>query len=156
MYIRKAQEKDIERIGDLLAQVLAVHAALRPDLFRPGTVKYTKEDLVGILQDETRPVFVAVDEADAVQGYAFCRLREPTESRHMTPHRTFFIDDLCVDGAVRGRGVGRALFEFVKKEAERLGCYAVTLNVWEGNDGARRFYEVMGMRPSKTQMEMIL
>ena len=32
----------------------------------------------------------------------------------------------------------------------------MTLNVWEGNDTARRFYEKMGMVPKETQMEFIL
>ena len=52
--------------------------------------------------------------------------------------------------------VGSALFEFAKEEAKRLGCYELTLNVWEGNDGARHFYEKMGMKPKETQMEYIL
>ena len=37
-----------------------------------------------------------------------------------------------------------------------MGCYEVTLNVWEGNDTARRFYEKMGMVTKETQMEFIL
>ena len=37
--------------------------------------------------------------------------------------------------------------------AKQTGCYTVTLNVWEGNDGARHFYEKMGMFVRETQME---
>ena len=43
--------------------------------------------------------------------------------------------------------------EYVKKEAKRRGCYEVTLNVWTGNTSAERFYERMGMRTKKRQME---
>ena len=32
----------------------------------------------------------------------------------------------------------------------------MTLNVWEGNDAARAFYDKMGMRPKETQLELIL
>jgi ribosomal protein S18 acetylase RimI-like enzyme len=46
--------------------------------------------------------------------------------------------------------------EHVKKEAAERGCYEITLNVWEGNDSARRFYESMGFGIKETQMEMIL
>ena len=46
--------------------------------------------------------------------------------------------------------------EAVKKEAVRLGCYEVTLNVWEGNDSAKAFYEKMGLKPKETQMEYII
>ncbi len=48
------------------------------------------------------------------------------------------------------------LYEHVKAEAKRLGCYNITLNVWAGNDGAQKFYEAMGMKPRKTMLETIL
>ena len=37
MIIRKAEEKDIPRIIELLGQVLQIHADIRPDIFIPGT-----------------------------------------------------------------------------------------------------------------------
>ena len=66
------------------------------------------------------------------------------------------IDDLCVDESARGQHVGEELFEFVKAEAKRLGCYEIMLTVWEGNDPAKAFYDKMGMRPKETMMEYIL
>ena len=38
MLIRRAQEKDMEGINNLLYQVLMVHHYGRPDLFKPGRV----------------------------------------------------------------------------------------------------------------------
>ena len=35
--IRKAEERDIPRIIELLGQVLQIHADIRPDIFIPGT-----------------------------------------------------------------------------------------------------------------------
>ena len=67
-----------------------------------------------------------------------------------------YIDDLVVDETVRGQHVGTALFEHVKDWAREQGFYNVTLNVWECNPGARAFYEAMGMRVMKTEMEAIL
>ena len=52
--------------------------------------------------------------------------------------------------------VGTALFSFVKDYARELGCHNITLNVWEGNDSARRFYDAMGFGIQKTLMEMII
>lgn len=43
-----------------------------------------------------------------------------------------------------------------KAEAKRLGCYNITLNEWEGNEGARKFYERLGMEPQRTTLELIL
>ena len=45
MIIRKAKEKDIPRIIELLGQVLQIHADIRPDIFIPDTTKYTVEEL---------------------------------------------------------------------------------------------------------------
>lgn len=54
MYIRRAQEKDIERINDLLFQVNKVHSDKRPDLFRQGGRKYTDKELVALIADDER------------------------------------------------------------------------------------------------------
>lgn len=156
MTIRRAQAKDIKTILSLLQQVLELHAAIRPDIFVSGTTKYTEEELGTMIRDDEKPVFVAVDEADAVLGYAFCQIRQQPFSNNMVPFRSFFIDDLCVDETVRGKRIGEQLFEYVKQEAKRIGCYEVTLNVWQGNDAAERFYERMGMKTKERQLELIL
>ena len=152
MIIRRATEKDIDGVLRLLSQILELHADIRPDIFVSGSTKYTAEELFGIFHDPEKPVYVA-DDGGAV-GYAFCVLREPPFTNTMYPRRTLYIDDLCMDESRRGEHIGEALFRFVLGEAKRLGCADVTLNVWEGNDGARRFYERMGMRPRETMMEL--
>ncbi len=156
MKIRRAEEKDIPRIDALLSQVLEIHAALRPDLFVSGTRKYTDEELKGILKDDNTPVFAAVDENDVLAGYAFCVMNDYSGSNNMQPVRSLYIDDLCVDENARGAHVGRSLYEYVMAYAKEQGCYSVTLNVWEGNDSARAFYDRMGFGIQKTVMEKIL
>lgn len=153
MTIRRAKEKDIDSLLRLLSQVLELHATIRPDVFVPGSTKYTLQELSEKLPDDQAPVYVAVDENDNVIGYAFCVLREPPFANTMRYRKTFYIDDLCVDEAFRGKRIGETLFRFVLEEAKRLDCAEVTLNVWEGNDGAKSFYEKMGMRPKETMME---
>ncbi len=156
MVIRRAFKEDTEAVLRLLSQVLEVHAAIRPDIFVSGTTKYSAEDLCSLFSDDITPVYVAEDETGYVCGYVFCQIQEPAFSSTMRPHRTLFIDDLCVDEKIRGKHIGRELFEFVKEEAKRLGCYEVALNVWEGNDAACDFYRAMGMKPMETRMEYIL
>ena len=43
--IRRAVVKDINRIEELLYQVHKVHSDERPDIFKEGMKKYTKEEL---------------------------------------------------------------------------------------------------------------
>ena len=156
MTIRKAEEKDIPRITELLEQVLQIHADIRPDIFIPGTTKYTVDELTELLKNEKKPIYVAVNEADICVGYAFCQLQEQPFSNNMVPFKSLFIDDLCVDQQARGQHIGESLFEYVKSEAKFMGCYEVTLDVWTGNTSAERFYEKMGMKTKERQMEYIL
>ena len=155
MTIRYANEKDIPRLADLLCQVLDVHHKGRPDIFKAGARKYTDAELSAILADENTPVFVAEDDT-GVLGYAFCIFTQHKDHNVLTDVKTLYIDDLCVDEAARGKGVGRLLYEHVLAYAKEAGCYNVTLNVWACNESAMRFYEHLGLVPQKTYMETIL
>ena len=152
--IRKASVADIPRLMDLLHQVNMVHHHLRPELFKPNTTKYSEQELETLLGDESKPIFVYDD--GAVLGYAFCQITQVKNDRLLQDRKSLYIDDLCVDETARGRHIGSALFEFVRNYAKSIGCHAVTLNVWAGNDAAMQFYQSKGMRPQKTGMEMEL
>lgn len=156
MDIRRAQEKDMEGIDKLLCQVLAIHHRGRPDLFKGDTKKYTDDELRILLHDDTRPVFVGVDEAQKVLGYVFCIFQQHIGDNILTDIKTLYIDDLCVDETVRGQHIGKALYEYVLDFARMQGCYNVTLNVWACNESAKRFYERCGLVPQKFGMEKIL
>ena len=154
--IRRAEEKDIPQILELLVQVCMVHHNGRPDLFKGPATKYTAEQLHGILADDKTPVFVSVNEQDLTEGYAFCILKQLPDDNVLTDIRTLYIDDLCVYEHLRGKHIGRELYEYVLGYARAIGCYNVTLNVWACNENARRFYEACGLVPQKIGMEKIL
>lgn len=156
MKLRSAEISDIGRITELLYQVHKVHSDGRPDIFRPGAKKYTEGELLEIIQDDTRPVYVAENDNGVVDGYAFCLLQEVKDDKSCQDMKTLYIDDLCVDEKSRGEHIGSALYHYVCEEAKRLGCYHITLNVWELNSSAKKFYETMGLKPLKTTLEHIL
>ena len=156
MNIRRATERDIPGLNRLLEQVLMVHHVGRPDLFKSGAKKYTDEELKEILVDDSRPIFVGVDESEEVMGYAFCIFQQHIGSHILTDIKTLYIDDLCVDETLRGQHVGRQLYDYVVQFAKDSGCYNVTLNVWSCNESAMHFYEKCGLKPQKIGMEVIL
>lgn len=53
--IRRAGARDVAGVHELLSQVLEVHAAGRPGLFRTGTRKYTDDELLGIFANDETP-----------------------------------------------------------------------------------------------------
>lgn len=86
----------------------------------------------------------------------FLEIRNNHKSSNLKEFKILFIDDLCIDQNVRGKRIGSILFNHIKEEAKELGCYEITLNVWEGNDSAYNFYKKEGMKVKETQMELIL
>lgn len=153
--IRRATDRDIPALDTLLYEVHEIHSDLRPDLFRAGAKKYTDEQLRKLIADDTTPIFVA-DFAGEVVGYAFCIHKQFVGSNSMTDIKTLYIDDLCVDRAMRGAHIGAQLYEFVLDYARKTGCYNVTLNVWAENQNALQFYQKVGMKVQKLGMETIL
>ena len=155
MEIRRAESRDIPGMIELLYQVGGVHHDIRPDIFRSGALKYDEAALEELLKDETRPIFVAVEE-DLVLGYCFCVIKQFLNHEIFVNRSEFYIDDLCVDENHRGQGIARALFHHVTGYAKEHHFDAITLNVWCGNDNAMRFYENVGMKHRNIMMEMKL
>ena len=152
--VRRAEKRDIPGLTALLYQVGAVHHGIRPDLFKGNAPKYSEHELEAVINDESKPIFVYDD--GKIRGHAFCQITEVRSHRLLQDVKTLYIDDICVDEAVRGKHIGQALYEYVRDYSRSIGCHNITLNVWEGNDAAMRFYKSMGMRVQKTGMEAIL
>ena len=73
MIIRKAKEKDIPRILELLEQVLQIHADIRPDIFIPGTTKYTIDELRELLKHKEKPIYTVESKCEHADGErSFC------------------------------------------------------------------------------------
>lgn len=149
--IRRANTYDLDGINHLLYQVNNVHADGRPDLFSHGGKKYNDEELLKVIKDEKRPIFVYENEEHQILGYAFCIHQELYSQK-----KTLYIDDLCVDETSRGQHIGKQLYQYVVEYAKQNNFYHITLNVWCLNESAMKFYESCGMTPLKIMMEQKL
>ena len=154
MIIRPAEKRDIPRLYEMLGQILRLHAKLRPDVFRSDREKFDPDELAELLKREDRPSFVAEEDGVCV-GYALCEIKEP-KIPQMLKRRVLYLDDLCVDESARGRGVGRALVDFLLGYAREIGADSLELNVWECNADAVAFYERMGFATQCRHMEIPL
>lgn len=153
--IRPATVADFPTLENLLGQILQVHHQARPDLFKAEGQKFSRAELVALLDNPKKPIFVYEGENGEILGHLFCQLREEN-SAVQEPIKTLFIDDLCVDEAARGQKIGQQLYAFAEDLARKEKCYNLTLNVWNDNEGATRFYENLGMKAQVTTMERIL
>ena len=94
--VRRAEEKDVAAIIELLKQVNKVHDDGRPDLFKLAT-KYTADELREIIANDQTPVFVCTDENGKVLGHGFCVFQRPENTNLLQDILTLYIDDICVD-----------------------------------------------------------
>lgn len=155
MEIRFAKPEDTLAILALLEQIGRVHYNIRPDMFQPAAQKYGASQVLARLANPQTPTFVAV-EGDKVVGYSFCELKDFQKHPVMSDHKEMFLEDLCVAEDARRKGVGKALYAYVRDYARQVGCHNLTLHVWRDNAGAVAFYEAMGMMPQRYVMETIL
>ena len=57
-----------------------------------------------------------------------------------------YVDDLVTDAGVRSRGHGKALLDWLKAEAKRLGCARLQLDSGTVRKDAHAFYLREGLR----------
>jgi GNAT superfamily N-acetyltransferase len=60
--------------------------------------------------------------------------------------KNLYVDDLVSDQAVRGRGHGKALLDWLKAEARRQGCGNLHLDSGTQRHEAHAFYFAQGLR----------
>lgn len=153
MTVRRAITEDAERIAVLLCDIARQHAEAVPEVFEASSAKYGVEEVKKLISDNAAEVFSA-EEDGFVVGYLICMVNVTKGEGHKKYRRVLYIDDLCVDGNYRSKGVGKALFEKAKELAAELSCSAIDLNVWSFNRSAILFYEKMGMTESRRHMEL--
>lgn len=168
--IRKAKEKDVDKIMDLLVQVDMVHHNGRPDIFKGPTTKYTRDELINMINEDSKQdskngtsygeskktIFVITDSDETVLGHAFCIDKSVKDDNLLKDIKTLYIDDICIDENMRNQSLGEFLYKYIIDYAKQHSYYNVTLNVWSCNEGAMKFYEKLGMKPQKVGMEKIL
>ena len=155
MKIRFATAEDVPGILNLLQQVGAVHHEGRPDLFRKGAQKYGASQVISMLDASDSPIFVAAEQGK-VLGYGFCKIKAHSQDPVFHDYTELYIDDLCVHEDCRGQHVGTAIYQQILRYAKMRKCHNVTLNVWQFNTSAMKFYEACGLKPQRVFMETIL
>jgi len=87
-----------------------------------------------------------------IVGFTTYNLQNSTWS----PNGHCYLEDLFVDPAVRGSGVGRALIEYVKSYALEMKCSRLYWNTDEDNATARKLYDSYVLESGKRQYRIQL
>jgi GNAT superfamily N-acetyltransferase len=102
-------------------------------------------------RDDTEFLLAASDDAPP-RGVVQLRYRWSV----WTEAEDCWLEDLYVEDAARGTGMGRALVATSLERARERGCRRVELDVNTGNPAARTLYESMGFATGKSGGEDLL
>ena len=151
--IRELKDGDFAAIKSLMAQLHAMHAAARPDIYRPGDF-FSKEDFDEILSAENR-ISLVYDEGGTAKAFCFTVLKD-AKNPVLQSFRAAFIEDIFVSEELRGRGIGKKLFAEAKSRSIAVGATSLELKVWCFNTAAVAFYKSLGMTEQSVNMELKL
>lgn len=125
------------------ATVLRLVKALATYEREPDAVRATETSIRGTLFGDAPQVFAFIAEwAGAPVGLALWFLTYST----WTGRPSLYLEDLFVDEAARGRGIARALFQRLAREAKTRDCARMDWAVLDWNVDAMAFYERLGGR----------
>lgn len=147
-----ARAGDWEEVKRLSVQIHDLHVAWRPDIYFHCDEPYPKEKF---LEDiAMRTVYVARI-ADAVVGYVILSFLNKGGPGTVSK-KQMRLDSICVDEALRGKGLGKAMVADVRALAKAFGCREIILSVHPENDEAVGFYQKCGFRIRTIGMDMTI
>ena len=155
MNVRFAKKEELDRVNELRKQVGELHAAGRPDLFRPEFSRELQDFIHEIWSDPEKEIVVA-ERAGAVCGYAVLHIVHRPENPSKLERSYLDIDEFGVDEAFRRQGAATAMMDFIRTFARERDLRRIELNMWEFNQGALAFYEAVGFSTYRRYMEMTL
>lgn len=151
--IRRAVEADVPELLRLYRILDREMAAMQPDFY--CAAPRDRAFLVRVIREAGGEIFLAQQDGAAV-GFALVREAWSPEYSCVLPHRFADLYDLAVEPAARGRGVGRALVQEVKRWARGRGLEYVELSVLAENMTAAALYAGEGFREASRVMRCFL
>jgi len=130
--IRPCRQEDISELSRLYHQLQPTDST---------TLEELTSSLAAITEYPGCGVFVAEVDGRVAGVYTLYML--PNMTRNGRP--VAILENIVVDEALRGHGIGRAMLEFARGQAQARGCYKLSLTSNAVRTEAHEFYRRCGM-----------
>jgi len=134
----------VSAVDQVTDEVVAAFERLIPQLSSSSPPPSTA-DLDAIASSPDSVLFIARLDDEIVGGLTLALYRIPTGLKA-------WIEDVVVDDAARGRGVGEALNRAAIDQAQRRGAKHVSLTSRPSREAANRLYQRLGFVPYDTNL----
>ena len=152
--IKKATEKHLKDIEKLSYEVFEYHYHLVPNFFAKkdeNSNSHYYYDLKEKLKDKEKAIFLVAIKDRAVVGYLSALVLDKPW-RKINPLCS--LDEIGVLESYRNLGIGKALFNALKKECKKRKLGDITLNVYANNTRAINFYKKLGCHITSMRMDI--
>ncbi|WP_235603396.1 N-acetyltransferase [Thermoanaerobacter sp. YS13] len=133
-----------------------IHYKARPDYYKDTDIPLDKEDYINKLSHPEYKIMVAENENDEIAGYIIYKIKKIEEHPLLVDRVVVYIEDLCVAGRFKRKGIGKKLLESAIEYGKEINASSIELTVWAFNEEAIKFYESLSFKPQSIKMEMIL
>ena len=148
--LQLARPEDRAAIEALAQQVHSLHVQWRPDIYAPADELWPQERFDAAVAE--RQLFAAkIDEQ--IVGYVLVKVRHYDMTGHVK-RSVLLVDEICVDEALRNRGIGTEMMIEVRAIAHAFGCTDMQLGIYPQNNEALAFYQKCGFRIRSIDMQM--
>lgn len=134
----------ISEATEVSDELVAAFARLIPQLSSSNPPP-SRDELADLVASEASTLLIAEHDGEIVGTLTLVMFRIPTGVRA-------WIEDVVVDGAARGLGVGRALNEEALNRARAAGATTVDLTSRPSREAANRLYQRIGFVPRSTNV----
>lgn len=140
---------DRQAVNTMAREVHAMHVAWRPDIYEMVEELYPEERFQEAVKQ--RQLYIAKI-GGSVVGYVLVKIRDYAWPG-VVKRRVMLVDELCVEEAARGQGIGTEMMADVRALAKAFGCTDLQLGVYPQNDGAVAFYQKCGFAIRSIDMQ---
>ncbi len=134
----------IEQLKKITPRALEDINKLLPQL-SPNEKTISQDYLARIIEDENVELFVVKGDEAIVGMATLVFIRHPSGFEA-------FVEDVVIDEAYRGKGLGKQLMQKVIEEAKKRGVEYVELTSRESRIAANKLYQSLGFKKRETNV----
>lgn len=147
--IRSATIEDYAAVAAISAEIGRLHHEANPTLLKNDPLP--ESNYRAALEKPDGGVALCLADGE-IAGIMVYEVVERPENEYVYATRSFYIAEFGVAKAHQRQGCGERLMAHAVETANALGIDRITLRVYAFNEGARAFYERMGLAPEVISM----